>query len=88
MQNFRTLGAQPPDPKTAPPHCEFLATHLEKILFFAIKTETKVQETVFIGKLDYGIVVVVHLFIEVWMGSTNQGPYYRIFFACINNVCF
>ena len=28
MQNFRALGAPPPDPKTAPHHCEFLATCL------------------------------------------------------------
>ena len=29
MQNFRALGALPLDPKTAPPHCEFLATRLD-----------------------------------------------------------
>ena len=28
MQNFRALGAPPQTPKTAPPHCEFLATRL------------------------------------------------------------
>ena len=29
MQNFRALGAPPPDPQTSPPpHCEFLATRL------------------------------------------------------------
>ena len=27
MQNFRALGAPPPDPQLAP-HCEFLATRL------------------------------------------------------------
>ena len=28
MQNFRALGAPPPDPKNSPPHCEFLTTGL------------------------------------------------------------
>ena len=28
IQNFRALGAPPPDPQTSPPHCEFLATRL------------------------------------------------------------
>ena len=28
MQNFRALGAPPPDPQNSPPHCDFLATRL------------------------------------------------------------
>ena len=32
MQNFRALGALPPDPRTQPPHCEFLATRLVSAL--------------------------------------------------------
>ena len=28
MQNFRSLGAPPPDPPKQLPHCEFLATRL------------------------------------------------------------
>ena len=29
-QNFRALGAPPPDPQNSPPHCEFLATRLAR----------------------------------------------------------
>ena len=29
MQNFRALGAPPPDPQNSPPHLEFLATRLD-----------------------------------------------------------
>ena len=29
MQNFRALGAPPPDLQNSPPHCEFLATRLD-----------------------------------------------------------
>ena len=34
MQNFRALGAPPPDPHTQPPHCEFLATRLAIFIAF------------------------------------------------------
>ena len=36
MQNFRALGAPPPDPHNSPPHCEFMATRLDhtKSMFY------------------------------------------------------
>ena len=33
MQNFRALGAPPPDPPNSPPHCEFLAARLGAVVF-------------------------------------------------------
>ena len=39
MQNFRALGAPPPDPPKQPPHCEFLATRL--LVRYASKIELK-----------------------------------------------
>ena len=60
MQNFRALGAPPPDPgasggwglhpqtpNTAPPHCEFLATRLQvgKIFRMDIQQVLRTSET-------------------------------------------
>ena len=48
MQNFRALGAPPPDPRNSPPHCEFLATRLSMFLVtFETLAKQGIQRVVF-----------------------------------------
>ena len=48
LQKFRALGAPPPDPQTAPPQCEFLATRLVRTKFTKLENRLlKLQVMIF-----------------------------------------